>query len=62
MSTENEEECFTCDEDPDHELYPLGECPGGKRSCRHHCNCLWDQDQCSWCPAHINDDGELVPE
>lgn len=24
-------------------------CPESKRSCGHHCNHSWDQDQCCWC-------------
>lgn len=48
--------CFTCAES----CGESGECPGSQRPCGHHCNHIWDQDTCHWCPAHINDDGYLV--
>lgn len=47
--------CTSC-----HEGIPRNECPGSKRACGHHCNCLWSQDVCDWCPAHVNDDGDVV--
>lgn len=49
--------CMACAE----EVGERGECPGSSRECGHHCDCLWHQDVCCWCPAHINDDGEVVP-
>lgn len=38
-----------------------GECPMSKRSCGHHCNCVWVHDVCHWCGAEINEDGDLIP-
>lgn len=49
-------ECGTCGQVEGVE----GECPGSKRPCGHHCNCIWIHDACDWCPAHINEDGVLV--
>lgn len=51
------EPCFTCSESGG----VVGECPEGRRPCKHHCNCVWDQDVCHWCGAEINDDGDLIP-
>ena len=61
-----DDECLTCGEDNarqaagDPPTGAQGECPGSKRDCGHHCNCLWTQDACCWCSAHVNDDGEVV--
>lgn len=56
MASVEAEDCLTCGEIADVEK----ECPGSKRPCGHHCNCIWIHDRCHWCRAHINDDGELV--
>lgn len=50
------DECSTCLE----EVGKINECPGSRRACGHHCNHIWDQDACCWCPAHVNDNGDLV--
>jgi hypothetical protein len=50
-------DCLTCGEVEGVER----ECPGSQRPCGHHCNHIWTHDACHWCPAHINDDGELIP-
>lgn len=51
-----EAECSTCGEIEDVE----GECSGSKRSCGHHCNHIWEQDKCCWCPAVVTDAGDIV--
>lgn len=56
MSAEIAEECGTCGEVDDVE----GECPGSLRSCGHHCNHIWEQDECCWCPIVVNEDGDLA--
>ncbi len=28
---------------------PIGECPKSRRTCGHHCNCIWVHDHCHWC-------------
>ena len=49
-------ECLTCEEDPSDAA--KGECPESKRPCGHHCDCMWDQDQCCWCGAENPDPEE----
>jgi hypothetical protein len=51
-------ECGTCGED----FGEQAKCPGSKRSCGHHCNCVWIHDECHWCPAYVNEDGEFVTD
>jgi hypothetical protein len=57
MATERDvsSECYDCGEG-----MPKNSCPGSKRSCGHHCNCIWIHDMCHWCDAVINDEGNLV--
>lgn len=52
------DECLSCGEEGDQD--PEMKCPSAKRSCGHHCNCIWVHDRCHWCPAHITFDGDLV--
>lgn len=51
-------DCMTCSEDPEHEEYPLNECPRSERHCGHHCNCSWVHDHCHWCDAEFVDADE----
>jgi hypothetical protein len=55
MTSRPSEECVSCSEG-----LPGKECPGSRRECGHHCNCLWSQDQCCWCSAHVDEDGAVV--
>lgn len=46
-------ECGTCGGD-----IPENECPQSKRSCGHHCNCVWVHDECHWCGAVFGDEDD----
>lgn len=37
--------CSSCGE----EGAEINECPKSRRTCGHHCNCSWSQDECCWC-------------
>ena len=50
------DDCGTCGEG----CGTPNECPGSLRECGHHCNHIRDEDACCWCPARIDDDGNLV--
>ena len=44
MTIELDPICDSCSEN-----IPKNECPKAKRSCGHHCNHSWSQDECCWC-------------
>lgn len=50
------EDCTTCSEGEG----VKGECSGSERVCGHHCNHIWSQDECCWCPAQIDENGDLT--
>lgn len=50
-----DDECIGCGEE-----YPKNECPNSKRPCGHHCNHFDVSDNCHWCPAHIDDNGNYI--
>ena len=41
-----DKDCDSCDQEPEIKKH---ECFKSKRSCGHHCNCSWTQDECCWC-------------
>lgn len=45
--------CSSCAEDK-----PRGECSASKRDCGHHCNHSWNQDECCWCGALFDGEGD----
>ena len=54
--SELDEECISCEEDPeplDSIDYDNFKCKESKRSCGHHCNHTWTHDKCCWCGFEI---------
>ena len=52
ISTFMDEECLSCEEDPDPSDpmdYDHYTCAQSKRPCGHHCNHAWSHEECCWC-------------
>ena len=45
--------CTSCEEE-----LPEDECSESRRSCGHHCNHSWNQDQCCWCKKEFGEVAE----
>lgn len=45
-------DCGSCGE-PGTKLH---ECPKSERPCGHHCNHVWEHDECDWCGATFGDE------
>ncbi|NUS01979.1 MAG: hypothetical protein HOV97_05380 [Nonomuraea sp.] len=37
------------------------ECPASNRPCGHHCNHVWEHDECCWCLTRFGEGGEPIP-
>ena len=64
ISTFLDEECISCEEDPDPSDpmdYDNYKCPKSKRPCGHHCNHSWSHEECCWC-GHVFGPNEESPE